>query len=318
LTRAKRGRITVFSESLRFRHVSRVLHWAFVIALVAGGLAASTASPVSARKRANAQLVQEFSNNGPITINDGRQSAPSSIAVDGFQTEIADVDVTIRNLTHTRSADVDVLLVGPGGQTALILSDVGTSATNATFVLSDQEANTVPSNAVLRGGNFQPTNFQSGDGFFPPAPVTPATGSRLGVFNSTNPNGVWTLYIFDDNLNNVGALSGGWSLRITTANGVPNASPDAYSANAGKPLNEATGVLTNDSDPDGDLLSAVLAGPPQKGNIELHQDGTFIYRPGKKAKGTDSFTYLAKDQGGLSDLETVTIQIKKAKKKGRK
>ncbi|MCA9863438.1 MAG: hypothetical protein KC432_10475, partial [Thermomicrobiales bacterium] len=47
-------------------------------------------------------------------------------------------------------------------------------------------------------------------------------------------------------------------------------------------------------------------------------NGSFVYTPGKKARGTDTFTYLAKDPGGLTDLEKVTINITKAKKKKRK
>ena len=73
--------------------------------------------------------------------------------------------------------------------------------------------------------------------------------------------------------------------------------------------------MTNDDDPDDDSLTAVLAGEPAKGTVSLRPDGSYTYRANKKTKGTDSFTYLAKDPRGLSDLETVTIQITKGKKK---
>ena len=74
-------------------------------------------------------------------------------------------------------------------------------------------------------------------------------------------------------------------------------------------------MLGNDSDPDGDALTAILAGQPKQGSVSSQPDGSFTYTTKKKAKGTDSFTYLARDPGGLSDLATVDIQIKKAKKK---
>jgi hypothetical protein len=97
---------------------------------------------------------------------------------------------------------------------------------------------------------------------------------------------------------------------------VPNASPDSFQAQAGKTLSvDSLGVLENDDDPDDDVLTAVLAGAPKKGKLDLLPDGSFIYRANKKAKGTDSFTYLVQDPTGLSDLETVTIKVKKAKKK---
>src|SRR5262249_54169222 len=152
-----------------------------------------------------------------------------------------------------------------------------------------------------------------------PAPVAnPSSGSALAVFNGTNANGTWTLFISEqDNLPvETGSLAAGWTLRITTANGVPTTAPDTFQAQAGQSLDApAAGVLQNDSDPDGDVLHAVLAGEPRKGSVELQADGSFTYRANKKAKGPDSFTYLAQDTTGLSALETVTIQIKGKKHK---
>ena len=100
---------------------------------------------------------------------------------------------------------------------------------------------------------------------------------------------------------------------------MPNAAPDTFQAQAGKQLTVAgPGVLGNDRDPDGEALTAVLAGQPKRGTVTLQPDGGFTYKATKKAKGTDSFTYLAQDATGLQDVETVSIQLKKAKKKGRK
>jgi subtilisin-like proprotein convertase family protein len=298
---------------------ARAVGAALVITILASALAPGLAETGSARKRASAKLVQNFSASGPIAIPDGNQSSPSSIFVSGFETEVADVNVTLFNLSHADVNDLDFLLIGPGGQTALIVSDVGSSANNVTLVLDDQAPNQINSAAAMTSGTFQPTNFQSvGDGFFPPAPNPPASGSELGVFNSTDPNGTWTLYIRDDDFGVTGSLAGGWSLLITSANGVPNALPDTYQAQAGKALNGNPSVLANDDDPDLDTLTAVLAGKPKKGTLRLNADGSFTYRPKKTAKGTDTFTYLAQDPGGLNDLETATITIKKARKKGRK
>lgn len=298
---------------------ARVLGLALAAGLVASGLNGAP-EDATARKRASPRLVQNFSVSGPISLPDAQQTLPSTIFVSGFETEVADVNVTLHGLSHGVANDLDVLLVGPQGQTALILSDVGDSANNVTLLLDDQAPRQVPSAGALSSGTFQPTNFTSGDSFSPPAPTSPSTGSELGVFNSTDPNGTWSLHIRDDSPQsaNPGTLAGGWSLLITSANGVPNAEPDTYQAQAGKALNGDPSVLANDEDPDIDTLTATLAGKPKKGALQLAADGTFTYRPGKKAKGTDTFTYLARDDSGLSDLETVTIQIKKAKKKKRR
>jgi VCBS repeat-containing protein len=100
---------------------------------------------------------------------------------------------------------------------------------------------------------------------------------------------------------------------------VPNAAPDRFQAKAGTPLTVAgPGVLGNDTDPEGDALSAILAGQPKQGSVSLQADGSFTYAAKKKARGSDSFTYLAQDASGLNDLETVTIQLKaKKNKKGK-
>jgi len=67
------------------------------------------------------------------------------------------------------------------------------------------------------------------------------------------------------------------------------------------------GVLTNDKDPDGDALSAILVTDPVHGTVELKNDGSFVYIPSNEFIGTDSFTYKAND--GLTDSNTVTVTL---------
>ena len=55
------------------------------------------------------------------------------------------------------------------------------------------------------------------------------------------------------------------------------------------------GVLTNDSDVDGDALSAVLVAGPAHGTVTLADDGSFTYTPDPGsdpgAPPSDAFTY---------------------------
>jgi hypothetical protein len=305
------------------RQPTRAVSAALIVALVAGGLGPSVLETAARDRKATAREVQVFSNPTRLFFGDDAPADTSSIDVSGFDTPVADVNVTLFDLSFgaASSSDMDSLLVGPSGQTAIILSDVGdnTATNDVTITLDDQAANHLPNNSALTSGTFQPTNFGTGDTFqlSGGGTLTPSSGSALGIFNGTDPNGSWTLYTYDDDGNgNTGSLVNGWRLTITSANGVPTAEPDSFQAQAGKPLSvNASGVLENDSDPDGDILNAILTGGPKKGKLDLLPNGAFTYTSSKKAKGTDSFTYLAQDPGGLNALATVTIQIKGKKHK---
>jgi subtilisin-like proprotein convertase family protein len=312
------------------RRPTRVAMVALVATLLVGVVGSDLAGTASARRgsHAQAELVQKFFGQG-LDITDNKTTGPSSMAVSGFETPIADVDVTLFDLRHSQMSDVDILLVGPGGQTALIVSNVGFQVQNSVVLdLDDQATDQLPLADPLTTGRFQPTNYDFGTGpdifTSPPAPVAnPKSGSALSVFNGTNPNGTWSLFIDDEDADaapSSGRLDGGWTITITTANGVPKAAPDRFQAQAGTPLTvPADGVLGNDRDPDGEVLTAVLAGQPRQGTLSLQSDGGFTYTANRKAKSSDSFTYLAQDETGLRALATVDLQITKAKKhkKGR-
>lgn len=291
---------------------------AMALAVLAGG-SGLMADTVAARRTSSALRTETFSNNTAIAIPSNSQASPSTITVSGLKAPIADVDVSLNVLTHPTASDLDIMLVGPAGQKALIMSDTGDEALNDSLTFSDEASDRLPSNADLVSGTFQPTDDDytpAPDIFAPPAPTTDA-GSALSVFNGTDGNGVWTLYIREQDAIPVetGSLAG-WSLRITTANSGPQSQPDTFSVKAGQPLDvPADGVLANDTDPDDDPLTARLAGPAKKGTVTVNPDGSFSYRSSKKARGTDTFTYLATDTTGLSALEKVTIQITKGKKK---
>ena len=99
-------------------------------------------------------------------------------------------------------------------------------------------------------------------------------------------------------------------LRLSLVDQSPVAVNDAYVGDAGTILNvtgAVPGVLANDTDANGDLLTAVLVSSPVNGSVTLNSNGSFSYFPKSKKPGTDSFTYVANDGGLDSNVATVTI-----------
>jgi hypothetical protein len=101
------------------------------------------------------------------------------------------------------------------------------------------------------------------------------------------------------------------SVAFRLANLAPLAQGDSYDGSAGSTMiiTAAAGVLKNDSDPDGNPLSAVLGTGPANGTVTLANDGGFSYTPAIGFSGTDSFSYRAFDNGLYSNAATVTLNI---------
>jgi VCBS repeat-containing protein len=100
------------------------------------------------------------------------------------------------------------------------------------------------------------------------------------------------------------------TITVDSQNDAPVAKGDAYAiAEDGTLIVEANGVLANDTDLDGDALSAVLVGGPANGTLTLNADGSFTYTPNANFNGTDTFTYKANDGTADSGAATVTITV---------
>src|SRR5207247_2322965 len=100
------------------------------------------------------------------------------------------------------------------------------------------------------------------------------------------------------------------SITITAVNDAPVAVNDSYITAEDTTLNVAApGVLANDSDVDGDTLSAILLSQPTHGSLTLNSNGSFSYTPVANYNGSDSFTYKANDGQADSGIATVSITI---------
>ncbi len=106
------------------------------------------------------------------------------------------------------------------------------------------------------------------------------------------------------------AASQSFTIQVARLNVAPVATNEAYATLQGTTLTVATpGVLANDSDADGDPITAVLFAAPTKGTLTLAANGGFTYVPNAGATGTDTFKYRAFDGLLYSAAATVTITL---------
>jgi hypothetical protein len=185
---------------------------------------APAAFPVVARPKPRI-VTRTFSNPASITIPTAAafpvsaDRYPAPITVNGLKGKIRDVNLTLDGFQHTYPIEVQLLLVGPGGQTATVLANVGggQDVTEVTLRLDDEAATSLPVEAKLQSGTFRPTNGLGGVFTFnPPAPEAEASAA-LSIFDGSNPNGTWRLFVQDGyGPTDAGGFEGGWALEITT------------------------------------------------------------------------------------------------------
>ena len=97
---------------------------------------------------------------------------------------------------------------------------------------------------------------------------------------------------------------------MTAVNAAPVAVNDTASTSEDTPVSVAApGLLGNDTDADGQALTATLVGAPAHGTVTLNANGSFTYTPAANYNGADSFTYKASDGTADSNVATVSITI---------
>jgi VCBS repeat-containing protein len=101
------------------------------------------------------------------------------------------------------------------------------------------------------------------------------------------------------------------TITVSPVNDAPVAVNNAYNTNEDTPLIVAlaNSVLVNDTDLEGNTLTAIPDVGPANGTLTLNANGTFTYTPAANYNGSDSFTYHANDATGNSNIATVTITV---------
>jgi subtilisin-like proprotein convertase family protein len=176
-----------------------------------------------------AAVMREYTNPNPITIPTAGPASlyPSPITVTGVAGTVSNIRVELRGFGHTLPDDLDLMLVSPRGTQAVFMSDAGGTTAVVNLTLSFTESryghpSFVPDNTSLAAASGAPLRGRNWEGLedpFPtPAPATGARYSSTAAFRGEDPNGVWSLYVLDDEVNaHSGVVSGGWALNLSTS-----------------------------------------------------------------------------------------------------
>jgi len=106
-----------------------------------------------------------------------------------------------------------------------------------------------------------------------------------------------------------GSTLGTHTISVVPLNDIPTGVVDSYTVFEGGTLSVdgLSGLLANDSDVEGDLLTATIASNPLHGVLSIGNDGSFVYTHDGSEGTSDVFTYQVSDgNGGVS---TVTVNL---------
>lgn len=237
---------------------------------------------------ASAAGAQTFTQNTPITIptNGVGSVYPSVINVAGVAgtISIGAFSVTV-NFNHPNPREVDVYLVSPTGDRIALMSDMGGAVSfNGTLRFSVSGRAPTISETLTNNAVYAPTDFDPGDVLPAPAPAGAYTASFTAL-SGDNPNGNWSLYVFDDTAGVGGSISS-WSL---TFGGTTGGSSISTAFTYQGVLRDAGGnPITSNADiqmrlydsPTSTSSVDLVAGPISFSNVNLDDaTGTFTVTP---------------------------------------
>lgn len=208
--------------------------------------------------------------------NDGLVDSNTAV-VSITVTAVNDAPVAVAD-TYTTTEDTQLIVNAPG------------------ILANDSDAEGDPLTAVLESSVMTGTLVFTDDGSFTYTPPVGFSGVVTFTYHAEA----------GGDSSNTAVVT----ITVGAVNNAPTANDDSYSIAEDTTLTvPAPGVLDNDSDMDGDTLTAVLDSDVTNGDLTLSADGSFTYTPDADFCGSDSFTYHANDGEADSNIATVTIDV---------
>jgi YVTN family beta-propeller protein len=286
-----------------------------------------TVTPVNDAPVANGGSVttnEDTATNGTLTGTDPEGSALTyAIVTQPTKGTITNFNAQTGTYTYTPGANLN------GADTfTFTVSDGTTTSTPATVTITITPVNDAPvANAgtlttnedTAKNGTLTGTDPDVGQTLTYAITTQPTKGTitnfnaQTGTYTytpSANLNGAdtFTFTVSDGTTTSAAATV---TITVTPVNDAPVANPDSYTVAQGGTLTvpAATGPLANDTDVDGDSLTAIGATQPAHGTVVGSPNGSFTYKPTAGYSGTDSFTYSVSDGKGGIAVGTVTITV---------
>jgi len=201
-----------------------------------------------------------------IVINGNAAATPypAQITVSNGPMQIGSMRVTLYDYAANIPDNVDVMLVGPGGQAFILMANAGGSSPNSPVTINyrDTAGQIVPDNGPLMTTDYEPTSFGSVQAFPAPAPASfnlpgsavggTGTETLLGNYGGTNANGVWSLFVRDDTASGdprvvVGNIAGGWGLEFIGTTAAQASLSGRVTTADGRPIRNANVVITGNA-----------------------------------------------------------------------
>ncbi len=206
-------------------------------------------------------------------------------------------------LTSDATANISVVVgansppVAVGDSYTATEDTVLTVAVGTGVLQNDSDSDSDPLTAVLFAQAAHGTVALAANGSFTYTPVANYFGPDSFTYRAN-----------DGSVNSIAATV---SLTVNNVPDAPVAAADSYATDRGVALvvAAATGVLQNDTDADGQALTAQFVSGLTSGTLTLNPDGSFTYTPGAAFSGVATFTYRASDGALTSAAATVSILV---------